>query len=164
MKQLLIIRHAKSSWDIGILNDFDRTLNKRGLIDAPAMAQRLLDKNINIDLFVSSPANRAFTTACYFARAYKKREKEIVKIDELYHAIPLVFYETILKIDDAIESVAIFSHNPGITSFANLLTKTQIDDMPTCGIFAIEIDTKCWKDFATADKNFWFFDYPKLDN
>ena len=59
MKTLFIIRHAKSSWDIATLNDFDRSLNERGKKDAPIMAQRLLDKKITIDSFVSSPAKRA---------------------------------------------------------------------------------------------------------
>lgn len=164
MKKLLIIRHAKSSWDLGILNDFDRTLNQRGHQDSPAMAKRLLDKNIVIDLFISSSATRAFTTASYFAKAYKKTDNDIVKIAELYHAMPPVFFETIAAIDNAFDTIAVFAHNPGITAFANQLTKTQIDDMPTCGIFAIEIDTDKWAKFAEAKKKFWFFDYPKLDS
>ena len=161
MKQLLIIRHAKSSWDIGVLNDFDRALNDRGQRDAPIMANKLIDKNIAIDLFVSSTAKRAFTTATLFATAYKKTEKDILKVDELYHAVPNIFYKTIASLDDIYNSVALFSHNPGITDFVNELTKTRIDDMPTCGIFAIKIDTDLWANFAKAKKEFWFFDYPK---
>ena len=69
--------------------------------------------------------------------------------------------ETIETIDDSLNSVAIFSHNPGITEFVNTLTKTQIDDMPTCGIFAVEIDITSWKSFKKASKKFLFFDYPK---
>jgi phosphohistidine phosphatase len=161
MKQLLIIRHAKSSWDIGVLNDFDRGLNQRGHSDAPAMAKRLIDKNIAIDLFVSSTAKRALTTAIYFAETYHKKEKDIVKVDDLYHAMPAVFYKTIVDLNDEFSNVALFSHNPGITEFVNELTKTQIDDMPTCGIFALHIHTKSWADFKSAKKEFWFFDYPK---
>jgi len=161
MKSLLIIRHAKSSWDLKTLNDFDRSLNERGHRDAPAMAQRLLAKNIAIDLFVSSSANRALTTATYFAEAYQKTESDILKIDELYHAMPDVFYKTIATINNSIDSVAIFSHNPGITEFVNELTSTKIDDMPTCAIFAVKVNSNSWSDFAKAKKEFWFFDYPK---
>jgi len=161
MKQLFIIRHAKSSWDIGVLNDFDRGLNQRGHTDAPAMAKRLIDKNIAIDLFVSSTAKRALTTATYFAEAYHKVEKDILKVDELYHAIPTIFYNTIAAISYTLNSVAVFSHNPGITEFVNELTKTQIDVMPTCGIFAMNVHTKSWADFKSAKKDFLFFDYPK---
>jgi len=55
-KQLLLIRHAKSSWADFSIADFDRPLNDRGKKDAPVMAKRLLDKKIDIDAFVSSPA------------------------------------------------------------------------------------------------------------
>lgn len=161
MKQLFIIRHAKSSWDIGVLNDFDRTLNERGHTDAPIMAKRLVDKNIAIDLFVSSPAIRAFTTASYFAQQYHKDEGDILKVPELYNATPPTFFKTIAGLDSKFNSIALFSHNPGITEFANQLTKTHIDDMPTCGIFAIQIHTNSWKDFKSAKKEFLFFDYPK---
>lgn len=161
MKQLLIIRHAKSSWDIDIQNDFDRTLNERGHKDAPTMAQRMLDKKIAIDLIVSSAAMRAFTTAKYFANIYGKSEKDILKLEQLYHAQPQTFYETIATLKDEYCNVAIFSHNPGITAFVNELTKTIIDDMPTCGIFAITAQTDKWLNFKKAKKTFLFFDYPK---
>ena len=62
MKTLYIIRHAKSSWGDFSLPDFERPLNERGKKDAPEMAKRLLDKKINIDAFVSSPAKRAKST------------------------------------------------------------------------------------------------------
>ena len=161
MKQLFIIRHAKSSWDIGVLNDFDRGLNQRGHSDAPIMAKRLINRNISIDLFVSSTAKRALTTATYFAEAYYKVEKDILKVDELYHAMPNVFYKTIADLNDEFNNVALFSHNPGITEFINELTKTQIDDMPTCGVFAVNVHTNSWADFKSAKKEFLFFDYPK---
>jgi phosphohistidine phosphatase len=161
MKSLLIIRHAKSSWDLSTIKDFDRPLNERGHKDAPAMAKRLVEKQIHIDAFVSSTAKRAFTTACYFAEAYHIKEKQVQRIDKLYHAAEPVFYEVISALDNSLNTVAIFSHNPGITYFVNELTNAQIDDMPTCGIFAIHIDSDNWADFKKAKKTFWFFDYPK---
>jgi phosphohistidine phosphatase len=55
----------------------------------------------------------------------------------------------------------LFSHNPGITDFANSLTSARIDNLPTCGIFAVKIDTERWDNFKEAKKEFWFADYPK---
>ena len=161
MKQLLIIRHAKSDWSNPMLLDFERTLNDRGNMDAPMMAKRIKDKKIVIDQFVSSTATRALTTAIFFAKAFDKKEKDILKIDELYHASPKTFYSTIEELNDEFDSVAIFSHNPGITDFVNSLTKTKIDNLPTCGVFAVKIDMNNWSLFSTAKKEFWFFDYPK---
>ena len=70
--------------------------------------------------------------------------------------------EVAASLDDKYDNVAIFSHNPGITDFVNSLCKdVQIDDMPTCGIFAVEIAIENWIDFKKAEKKFLFFDYPK---
>ena len=69
-KTLLIIRHAKSSWDAaGTLTDFERPLNERGKKDAPEMAARLKKRNIKVDAFISSPAKRAKKTAELFCAA-----------------------------------------------------------------------------------------------
>jgi phosphohistidine phosphatase len=160
-KQILLIRHAKSDWNDASLNDFDRPLNERGKKDAPVMAQRLLDKKIKIDVFIASPAKRAKKTASIFAKEYKRDGDEIIFKEELYGATSTVFNDVISKADDKFDSIAIFSHNPGITDFANSLTDARIDNIPTCGIFAVKINTKHWKDFKEAGKEFWFADYPK---
>ncbi|MBC7912920.1 MAG: histidine phosphatase family protein, partial [Pyrinomonadaceae bacterium] len=70
MKQLLLVRHAKSDWNNSDLTDFERPLNKRGQKDAPEMAERLLHQHIIPQLIVSSPAVRALTTAEHFADAF----------------------------------------------------------------------------------------------
>ena len=163
MKQLVIVRHAKSSWDFINMDDKDRPLNDRGNKDAPMMAKRLLKQKIDLDLFVSSTATRAFTTASYFANVYDVKAKHIIQEDNLYEAPAGAFYRVVTKLPDNAACVALFSHNPGITDFANSLTTTQIDDMPTCGIFAVKADIKSWSDFERADKEFWFFDYPKAE-
>ena len=163
MKQLVIVRHAKSSWDFINKDDKDRPLNDRGNKDAPMMAKRLLKQKIDIDLFVSSTATRAFTTASYFANVYDVKAKHIIQEDNLYEAPAGAFYRVVTKLPDNAACVALFSHNPGITDFANSLTTTQIDDMPTCGIFAVKADIKSWSDFERVEKEFWFFDYPKAD-
>lgn len=162
-KTLLIVRHAKSSWDIGSLNDFERPLNDRGKKDAPIMAKRLLDKQITIDAFVSSPAKRAKKTAELFCEVYGKPDDQIVFISKLYHAPLEVFYEVIEELEETLSKVAIFSHNPGITDFVNsLVDAVHIDNMPTCGVFAIQAQAGKWKDFKKAKKELLFFDYPKL--
>lgn len=163
MKKLFIIRHAKSSWLTSTVNDFDRPLNERGHNDAPLMAKKLFQHTNIIDAFVSSPAKRAFTTAFYFANEYNVAEKEIIQAGELYHATSNVFYKAIAQFASNWQTVAIFSHNPGITDFVNSLTNTNIDNMPTCGIFAITAKTNDWKNFKDAEKEFIFFDYPKAN-
>jgi phosphohistidine phosphatase len=162
VKTLLLIRHAKSSWDNIAISDFDRPLNDRGKKDAPMMARRLSARKIRIDSFVSSPAKRAKRTTISFAKEFGVAESGIVYKTELYAATKEVFYEVIEKIDNTVDNVAIFSHNPGITDFVNSLTTTYVDEMPTCSVFAITTDAKKWGQFSTSNKEFWFFDYPKF--
>ena len=161
MKQLILVRHAKSDWGNPGLDDFDRPLNERGKKNAPVMAQRLLDKKIKIDAFISSPAKRAAKTAKIFTETFKQKKDAIVFKEKLYLAEPTTFFSVIESADDKLNSIAVFSHNYGITDFANQLTDARIDNIPTCGVFAIKIHSDTWSDFREAKKEFWFFDYPK---
>jgi len=163
MKTLLLIRHAKSNWDNAHLTDMERPLNDRGRHDAPIMAQRLIRANIKMDLFVSSPARRAKTTAGFFIHEFGRKESEILILPELYHASVQVFKEVVSGLNKSAGSAAIFSHNPGITAFVNTLTSVRLDNMPTCGIFAVTSLATEWSEFLAAGTTFWFFDYPKKE-
>ncbi|MFM6924420.1 MAG: SixA phosphatase family protein [Ferruginibacter sp.] len=155
------MRHAKSDQRF-FGNDFERPLNERGKTDAPEMAKRLLQHEARPDALVSSPATRAKKTAALFAENLQMQESEIIFITALYHAPAEVFYEVISALPDTLNSVAIFSHNPGITYFINSLnTGIRIDNMPTCGVFAVSVDIDQWAEFSKAKKVALFFDYPK---
>jgi phosphohistidine phosphatase len=162
MKILLLIRHAKSSWDDASLSDFDRPLNARGLKDADKMARRLVSQVNSIDAFISSPAKRAKTTAEKFVAAYKTGKDQVVLEQGLYLAPASFFDQFISNTDNRFNTIAIFSHNPGVTDFVNTLTPLKTDNVPTCGIFAVKANIDSWKDFPAASKEFLFYDYPKL--
>lgn len=162
MKTLLLIRHAKSSWETTAVKDFDRPLNDRGLRNAGEMARRLHLKIETIDAFISSPAVRANTTALLFLPAFKKPSGHLLVRQQLYLAPAAVFEQFVSEMDDAWHSAAVFAHNPGITDYANSLTRVVVDNIPTCGIFAVRAQIDQWNQFAGAEKEFLFFDYPKL--
>ena len=161
MKTLILVRHAKSSWEEAGIDDFDRPLNERGKHDAPVMAKRLKNKNIDVDIFISSPAKRALRTAKYFAEEFDVDKKEIEQVSKLYGASVSTFLEVVSNIDEKNKIAVLFSHNPGITDFANTFTNVHIDNMTTCSIFAVQADADKWADFFRSEKNFLFFDYPK---
>jgi phosphohistidine phosphatase len=163
MKRLLVIRHAKSDWENTFLKDFDRPLNQRGKRNASYMAERLLERGIKIDAFVSSPAVRALETCKYFVQAFAGNVESIITIPAMYLASDLVFLKTVSSLDDQYTTVALFGHNAGLTNFVNTLTAVRVDNVPTCGIYALEINIDHWKDFENGEKKFWFFDYPKLN-
>ena len=161
MKTLILIRHAKSDWSNEGLSDSERPLNERGKKDAPEMAQRLRKKGLKIDSFISSPAKRAFRTARFFAKEFDMNKDEIRIENTLYGALPSQFEQTVSLLKERENTVALFSHNPGITEYANTLSSVHTDNIPTCGIFAVQANVQSWKEFAKAEKNFLFYDYPK---
>ena len=125
------------------------------------MARRLIDIGVLIDRFVSSPARRAKETAEAFAHMFGRKSKDIEFVTDLYHALPPVFKQIIAGLDDKDDTVALFAHNPGITTFANMLTAVRVDNMPTCSVFAVQSPVEHWNEFLTAGPEFLFFHYPK---
>jgi phosphohistidine phosphatase len=163
MKTLLVIRHAKSSWDEEGLSDFDRPLNERGKRDAPEMAKRLKEKGINPDIIVSSPAKRAFSTARRMAKVFDY-DKDKIKTDRrLYHADSGTIITVLREVKDKHNLVMIFGHNPGLTDFVNSLlsNNSMIDNVPTCGVVAFSLEIDNWKELKTKSGKMLFFDYPK---
>jgi phosphohistidine phosphatase len=163
MKTLVLIRHGKSSWQGDVLNDFDRPLNERGKKEAVEMAKRLLRNNIAVDQFVSSPARRAKKTAKLFIREYGNKESEILYLPELYHASIETFGTVVSGLSNDYTTVAVFSHNPGITEFVNTFALAQIDNMPTCGVYAVRAAAASWSEFSMATKELLLFNYPKME-
>lgn len=163
MKTLIITRHAKSDWSNLHQKDFDRELNERGLRDAPMMGKRLLNRCVHLDLIVSSTAKRAAQTAKLIANEINYSSTKIQWEDTLYHAQPAVIQEKIFSISNNINSLMIVCHNPGITDFVNILTNNMIDNMPTCGMCALQFDIEKWEDLPTAKTQLLFYDFPKND-
>jgi phosphohistidine phosphatase len=161
MKTLLLIRHAKSSWENFDQPDFDRPLNDRGKKDAPEMAERVKERKINPDVIISSPAKRAKKTAKYFAEAFDMNKDDIVLLERLYEAAVNDYVLTVQELSNKYDVVFVFAHNPAITAFANSLTNVRIDDMPTCSVFAVSAHCEDWNNFSNSEKQFLFFDYPK---
>ncbi len=160
MRQLILIRHAKSSWDNPELSDFERPLNKRGEKDAPFMAKLLSEKNISPELIISSPAQRTKLTALEFAQKFGYKEKDIVWDRNLYLASAVKLLKIIQKLEDKIKCAIIVGHNPGLTDLQNYLCNDEIDNIPTCGIVCMSTDKK-WMKVGAKDFELQFFEFPK---
>lgn len=160
MRQLILVRHAKSSWDNPELNDFERPLNKRGKRDAPFMANLLAEKNVIPELILASPAVRTKLTAIEFARKFGIAESEIVWNDKLYLASSAKLLKFIVDVDQKFKSIMLVGHNPGLTDLQNFLCNEEIDNIHTCGIVCMRTQ-KDWKSIAAKDFELDFFEYPK---
>ena len=162
MKKLYLVRHAKSDWEHGGLADIDRPLNARGYRDADAMSKLLKEKKVIPDLIVSSPAIRAISTALIFCRNLELNAGDIHIIPELYESTVKQYTHAVAQIHDRFKHVMLFGHNPVITNFANNLTTSFTDTMPTCSVAGIHLN-ECteWKDFTDTSGELALYDFPK---
>ncbi len=151
MLQLFLVRHAKSDWMDFNTPDHDRPLNPRGLHTAPKMAKLMVEKGFLPQLIVSSTANRAISTARFFATAFNISESEILKKEEIYEATFHGLAKVVAGLPDEKKVIFIFGHNPTFTDFANHFSEKLIDNVPTCGIVRIVSTAEKWVDFS--DKN-----------
>jgi phosphohistidine phosphatase len=163
MKTLYVIRHAKSSWDDLNLSDFERPLNDRGKRDAPRMAVRLKLKGIIPDVVIASPAKRAFATAKRISKVIGFPKDKIKTDRELYHAGEETILSVIRTIKEKHNIAFVVGHNPGLTDFVNTLRNDDLDieNIPTCGIVAFEIDIASWEQLQWGSARVTWFDYPK---
>jgi len=164
MKTLYLIRHAKSSWKDPKLTDFDRPLNKRGKKDAPFMADFLAREIEKPDLIISSPANRALTTAKIFADTFNYPQ-ECIKTDKrIYEAGRDSHFEVISGIRAADNQVMLLGHNPDITWLAENLSGQSFGNIPTCGIVCLQFNISDWAEVKSQPGQLKFYQYPKKHN
>ncbi|MBA4405826.1 phosphohistidine phosphatase [bacterium] len=161
MKTLYLIRHAKSSWDDTNQTDFERPLNKRGEHDTPIMAKVLSNVNLSSGLVISSPANRAYTTAQIFMEKLLFPSEKIITDNRIYEAGIRELMTLVREIDNRIETVLLFGHNPGLTSLTNLLGDKFIPEMPTCSIVGLKFELNTWAEVERQSGKIFLFDYPK---
>ena len=159
MRNLILLRHAKSSWKDPSIDDFDRPLNNRGKRDAPQMAKNLLKKAVDFDLIISSSAKRTSDTAKIFADTLSFKS-EIVFNDNLYEASYKQILKVVNQINDKFYNVILVCHNPGITDLVNYLSDNFIDNIPTTGIVGLSADIS-WKEIDENLCSIVFYDYPK---
>jgi len=161
MKYLYLIRHAKSSWNEECVSDFNRSLNKRGKIDLPFMANRLKELGIKPDLILSSSAKRAKITTKVIAEILDYENHKIVYDEALYDSSYATYRYLLDSLDENKDSVFIVAHNPTLTEVGERLSGFTLTNMPTCSIVCIAFDVKSFRDIKEESGKILFFDYPK---
>lgn len=164
MKKLILVRHAKSSWDNTDLADFDRPLNERGKKDAPRMGKRLKERGTHPDIMLTSPAIRALHTCQVIAGALDFSLAKIKTDRDLYHASDDQLLKVISRLPESSDNeqvVMLFGHNPGLTEFAERLLNETFDNIPTCGIVSAVLQIEKWRDVSWGCGKKEYFDFPK---
>jgi phosphohistidine phosphatase len=161
-RKILMMRHAKSSWEDSSLSDFDRPLNSRGLRDAPRMGAWLRDSGIMPDLVISSPAARAKATALHVTDELGFDRDEIVWEENLYFNGTRAYIDAVRDAGDDAETVMTVGHNPMTESaMSSLSDKAFTYAVPTAAIACFELKAESWKDLKTGSCKLLWFMRPK---
>ena len=161
MKTFCVFRHAKSSWEEPLSSDAERPLLATGIERTGIIAEYLVRHEVSFDLLVSSPARRALETSRIIARALNYRESDIRIDASIYSGGAQALEEILMSIDDAIDSVALFGHNPGMTSFVNEYLTKPVTNFPTSAAACFEADIVKWSDLPASYPRELFYISPK---
>ncbi|GAB4145551.1 MAG: histidine phosphatase family protein [Planctomycetaceae bacterium] len=146
MKTLLLLRHAKSSWDDSSLEDYDRPLNKRGKKAAPKMGYVILEENILPDAIITSPARRARETA--FLVAEECGFGGAIEVDlALYPTSSASCIDVLSNLSEDIDTVLLVAHNPGLEQLVESLTGTY-ERLPTAALVQLCLEIDDWTDLT----------------
>lgn len=144
MKQIFLVRHAKSSWDHPGLSDLQRPLNARGIKDAPAMGRIFTGLVESPIILISSPAIRAFSTASMFREQLGPETPHELE-SSLYHGDENDYLACLQEQDERYKSVALFGHNPIIENFCAQITNSWSGAIPTCAILQFQSRVSKWQ-------------------
>jgi len=150
MKELILVRHAKSSWEYDV-KDADRPLSERGITDAHLIAQAL-EKNLKgVQAIFSSPANRALHTCMILMREMGLPLALVEVVPELYDFSGQGVNQHVWSLDDALEKVMLFGHNNAMTHIANKCGSKYLENVPTCGVVHLSFPVNSWKEISYGD-------------
>jgi len=150
MKKLILFRHAKSRWDMGI-SDLNRDLEEVGIERTQKSAERLAElPDLKIDAWFSSPAVRARKTADLAVKHFQVNT-EIQILENLYTFSFFDLLKEVKKLDDSIETAILFGHNEAFTEFVNRMGNEYLYNLPTSGIAVLSFQAKNWKDIERGE-------------
>ena len=116
MRQLILLRHAKSSWDDASMPDRDRPLNARGRRSAAVMRLAMQELGLSPDVVLVSTAKRTMETL----EALEPWDDSplIEPMDSLYLANPMQLLAALHGVAETVRSVLLIGHNPGLHDLA----------------------------------------------
>ncbi|RCW92574.1 SixA phosphatase family protein [Winogradskyella arenosi] len=143
MKEIILVRHGKSSWEYDVL-DRERPLKQRGSTDAALVAKEFCKKNSAPLNVFSSPAKRALDTCKIFTTIFNREVDQITIEEELYDFDGRNVIDFIKRLRNDVAQVMIFGHNHALTSISNIFGNQYIDNLPTSGLVKICVDIEDW--------------------
>lgn len=158
MKKLIFVRHGRAEDQSTVFSDFERSLTIKGKVISKVMAQRFRDKEPDPGLFITSPAFRAMETAFIFATEFGIKHDNIIIASNLYFKVSIKSLLEMLKnIDDDIDIVTLFGHNPSFTEIPDRLSKGGCEFLTKTSIVCISFKTKKWADIKPDSGRIEYF-------
>ncbi|PIF00556.1 MAG: histidine phosphatase family protein [Maribacter sp.] len=149
MKQLILVRHGKSSWEYSV-NDKDRPLLQRGVGDGHLVVGAFGEKGILPNAVFSSPAIRAMHTCLIFLRKLEFPFGQFEIANGLYDFSGDCVLRFVKKLDNSLNTVMLFGHNHAFTHLANSLGSQYIDNVPTSGLVHMTFEIDNWNDITSG--------------
>lgn len=146
MKNLLLMRHAKSSWKDDSLEDHERPLKKRGRKDAKRIAKVIHKNDLVPDLILSSSAVRSRETVDIVVKTLDYKNP-VAFSDELYMGEPQDFIDVLCNLSQEHDTVMIVGHNPGLEAYLQIIDG-EIESVPTAGLGYLVLAINDWKEIS----------------
>jgi phosphohistidine phosphatase len=144
MKELILVRHGKSSWDYDV-RDADRPLKQRGIRDAHKVAAAAAAEVRDVQAIFSSPANRALHTCIILMRELSISHEKLKVSGELYDFSGGAVRSFVHGLDNSLDKVMLFGHNNALTHLANGWGSKYVDNVPTSGLVYLTFDVDSWE-------------------
>ena len=148
-KILHIVRHGKALQDYQYIQDVDRPLIEKGILNNINVATQLRTQYPAPGLIISSHAARALHTAHIFAGVMGYPHAQVQVNENLYSDGESETYRILKQLPDELDSVMIVGHNPDLTSVAYRLGECR-RSLPTSGVVTIRFETELWKGVGKA--------------
>jgi phosphohistidine phosphatase len=145
MKTILLMRHAKSSWDGKEKDDRDRPISKRGKKNTENIAEMLKEEKLIPDLILASAAVRARQTAEVVIDELKYHG-DICYINKLYMGEVEAYTQQLQSLEDDVNIVLVIGHNPSLDSLLQMITG-KVESLPTSTVAYLTVPIDSWKDF-----------------
>ena len=157
LKQLTILRHAKSGWDAPVERDFDRPINPRGRRGATLMGEYWRRQGWPLDWIIASPAVRVTETLDYFQPAAGAADLEPHWERRVYLASAATLLDVVRDTGAPGDHLLLVGHNPGLEDLAMMLVpadsgnpaRTALEKkLPTAALVRISLAINLWSDLA----------------
>ncbi|MFK5891725.1 MAG: histidine phosphatase family protein [Pseudomonadota bacterium] len=165
MYQLLLLRHGKSDWETNH-DDFHRPINDRGKRSAQRIGVWMAQQRFILDRVISSPAERAKTTAEKMLKAKGDGAQNILFDERIYLADVDDLFDVLKEVPDSIKTLLLVGHNPGMEELLLSLVAKPIkypdngNLFPTATLADLSL-TLPWKEIKAGSATLEQLIYPK---